>query len=148
MLVSALLVSSAFAQKKISTDIVVVGAGGSGLAAAVEALEGGARVVLLEKAPSLGGNAQFVEGMAAIDNEMARRDNVLFTPDMAYQRIMEYGHWKNNAALVRRFTLESGKDIQWLQQRGTKFERVATPFRAILIGSGTRTVIEVMVLTT
>lgn len=117
---------STFAQKRISTDIVIVGAGGAGLSAAVAALEGGANVVLLEKAPVLGGNTRWVEGLSAIDSQMMREDNVLLTADMAYHLIMDYGHWKNNAALVRRFTLESGKIIEWLQQRGTKFERVAT----------------------
>ena len=45
------------AQKTITTDIVVVGAGSSGLAAAVQAAEKGAKVVLLEKNPFVGGNS-------------------------------------------------------------------------------------------
>ncbi|GIO35475.1 hypothetical protein J41TS12_03360 [Paenibacillus antibioticophila] len=38
------------------TDVVVVGGGGAGLAAAVSAAENGAKVILIEKSPSLGGN--------------------------------------------------------------------------------------------
>ena len=37
-------------------DVVVVGAGGAGLSAAVRAAEEGARVIVLEKMPMIGGN--------------------------------------------------------------------------------------------
>ena len=39
-----------------SADVVIVGGGGAGLAAAVSAAQSGAKVVLIEKAPALGGN--------------------------------------------------------------------------------------------
>ncbi|MGT2785211.1 flavocytochrome c [Streptococcus merionis] len=42
--------------KTYETDLVVVGGGGAGLAAAVRALQEGKRVVLVEKFPALGGN--------------------------------------------------------------------------------------------
>ncbi|MBI2318027.1 MAG: FAD-dependent oxidoreductase, partial [Betaproteobacteria bacterium] len=38
-----------------SCDVLVIGAGGAGLAAAIEAAAAGARVVLLEKNPRPGG---------------------------------------------------------------------------------------------
>lgn len=43
--------------KQLETDVVVVAAGLSGLAAAVAAAEAGARVIALEKAPITGGAA-------------------------------------------------------------------------------------------
>ena len=39
-----------------STEVVIIGGGGAGLAAAVSAAEKGAKVILIEKAPALGGN--------------------------------------------------------------------------------------------
>lgn len=42
--------------RSISTDVLVVGGGRSGLLAAIEAAEGGARVVLVEAEPELGGS--------------------------------------------------------------------------------------------
>ena len=42
--------------KSVTTDVVVVGAGGAGLAATMSAHQNGAKVILLEKLPQIGGN--------------------------------------------------------------------------------------------
>ena len=42
--------------KSLKTELVVIGAGGAGLCAAVTAAEGGASVILFEKAPAVGSN--------------------------------------------------------------------------------------------
>lgn len=41
--------------KDLNTDLLVVGAGGSGMAAAIEAKEKGLNVILIEKLPMIGG---------------------------------------------------------------------------------------------
>jgi len=46
----------ASAKVEKNVDVVVIGGGGAGLAAAVSAAQGGAKVILIEKAPALGGN--------------------------------------------------------------------------------------------
>jgi len=48
--------------KTESADIVIIGAGGAGLAAAVEAQESGAKIVVLEKMPMVGGNTTRATG--------------------------------------------------------------------------------------
>jgi len=50
----------------VNADIAVVGAGSAGLAAAVTAAEGGAKVVILEKMPFAGGSSNFAEGVFAV----------------------------------------------------------------------------------
>ena len=41
--------------KDANTDVVVVGAGGSGMAATIEAKRKGLKVILIEKLPMIGG---------------------------------------------------------------------------------------------
>ena len=55
-----------------SADVIVVGAGGAGMAAAVSALEKGASVILVEKTSMIGGNTLLCGGaMNAADSEWA-----------------------------------------------------------------------------
>lgn len=50
------------ADQEIDTDVVVVGAGGAGLAAAVRSIQHGEKVVILEKFPQIGGNTSRAGG--------------------------------------------------------------------------------------
>lgn len=61
----------------VDTDVVVVGSGMAGIAAALSAQENGARVALVEKLPFWGGVSQTVRGYFAIatdDSEKAVND--------------------------------------------------------------------------
>ena len=103
------------------TDVVVIGSGVSGLAAAVTAAEGGAKVIVFEKQRSLGGTSNFFDGMFAVESEMQRERYITYSRDEAFKRIMEYSHWRANARLVRAFVDESGGTISWLQEKGVEF---------------------------
>ena len=50
-------------KKEFTADIVIVGGGGAGLSAAVTAVQGGASVILIEKAGFLGGNSIVAGGI-------------------------------------------------------------------------------------
>ncbi len=56
--------------KAETKDVIVAGAGGAGLAAALTLAEGGAKVVVFEKMPFAGGSFLFVEGTFAVESEM------------------------------------------------------------------------------
>jgi succinate dehydrogenase/fumarate reductase flavoprotein subunit len=65
----------------IETDFVVVGGGGAGLAAASEAARLGLKVVVLEKAPALGGTtALSVGSIMAAESDQQRRAGIRDTP--------------------------------------------------------------------
>lgn len=103
------------------TDIVVVGSGAAGLAAALTAAEGGARVDVFEKQRSPGGTSNFFEGTFAVESDMQRERYITYSRDEAFKNIMEYSHWIANPRLVRAIVNESGATIAWLQKQGVVF---------------------------
>ena len=65
-----------------TTDVVVMGGGGSGMAAAIAAAERGARVILLEKNPHLGGTTRLSVGsITASGTRFQRAAGITDTPD-------------------------------------------------------------------
>ena len=107
------------------TDVIVVGGGGSGLAAAVEASSHGVAVTLLEKRPQLGGTTGIAVGSftaactslqraASVEDRTAwhRQDIARFTP---------HRESKNNTSL-RAWLAENAADtLEWLLAMGVEF---------------------------
>jgi fumarate reductase flavoprotein subunit len=114
------------AQEILNTDIVIVGAGAAGLAAALAAAEGGAKVVLLEKAGHTGGSGNLASGMFAVESELQRQRYIAYSRDQAFTAMMDYSHWRANPRLVRTFVDESSSTIAWLQKLGVEFMDVTT----------------------
>jgi len=102
-------------------DVVVIGSGVSGLAAAVTAAERGAKVIVFEKERSLGGTSNFFDGIFAVESDMQRDRYITYSRDQAFKNMMEYSHWRANPRLVRAFVDESGGTISWLQEKGVEF---------------------------
>ena len=105
----------------VATDIVVIGSGAAGLAAALTAAENGARVMVFEKQRSLGGTSNFLEGVFAVESPMQRERYITYTRDEAFKHIIEYSHWRANPRLVRAIVNESGSTISWLRDQGVEF---------------------------
>jgi fumarate reductase flavoprotein subunit len=108
----------------IETDIVIVGSGASGLAAALEAAQGGARVAVFEKQSAIGGTSNFFEGIFAVGSAMQKEKYIAYSPDQAFKNFMEYNHWRVNARLVRSLINRSADTIGWLRNRGVEFLEV------------------------
>jgi fumarate reductase flavoprotein subunit len=108
-------------QEAIETDVVVIGSGGCGLAAAVTAAEGGAKIIVLEKERSLGGSSNFFEGTFAVESSIQREKYITYSRDEAFKNFMEYSHWRADPRVVRAFVDESAETIAWLQEHGIEF---------------------------
>jgi fumarate reductase flavoprotein subunit len=103
------------------TDLIVIGSGATGLAAAVTAADGGAKASVFEKQRSLGGTSNFFEGTFAVESDVQRKKYVSYSRDEAFRNLMEYSHWRANPRLVRTFVDESAATIVWLQRLGVEF---------------------------
>jgi len=107
----------------IETDVVVIGSGGAGLPAATAALEGGARVVIVEKRGVTGGNAPFANGIFACESPLQRKLMVDVPKDEVYKNAVEWYHYDwINPRLLRAYINKTGDTIRWLMDKGVEFE--------------------------
>lgn len=92
-----------------SRDIIVVGAGGCGLMAALVGARMGARVLLLEKTDKPGGGtALSSKGIRAAGTRMQRAVGVEDSPHQYAQDIMRRNNNESDVALTRRLAEQSG----------------------------------------
>lgn len=106
-------------------DVIVVGGGGSGLAAAIEARSLGRRVVLLEKNPRLGGSTAWSVGsISATNTRHQLREGIL---DSADDHFDDLGLFCERTGLpdnlrLRRILIDNVSDtFRWLESMGVVF---------------------------
>jgi fumarate reductase flavoprotein subunit len=106
----------------MKADLVVIGGGGAGLAAALAAAENGCKnVVVLEKTAAVGGNTARADGLFAIESPTQRAEGVEGTRDEMFRRATVWAQWKNDARVVRAYVDKSGDTIRWLGEKGLGF---------------------------
>lgn len=112
---------------KKTCDVVVVGGGGAGFCAAMRANELGKKVILLEKAPAIGGSAAMARGIGAV----GARDQLGdprggFTSAQLLRDWMEQTNYLANFALIHTYLKNSGATVDWLQDLGCRLDYVGT----------------------
>lgn len=110
--------------KRLDTEIVVVSAGTAGLAAAVTAAEKGAKVIVFEKASTVGGSGNMARGPFAVESRLQRMRKIPITREEAFKFHMEYTHWRVDARLVSEYINKSASTIDWLEKLGVEFDDV------------------------
>jgi 3-oxosteroid 1-dehydrogenase len=102
----------------VETDIVVVGTGAAGLAAALAARESGASVVLLEKTNVVGGTTAISGGVIWVPNNRQMADAGLRdSRDDAIGYIERMAEGRGDRALIERFVDESVGVVTFLEER-------------------------------
>ncbi|MFC1864171.1 FAD-dependent oxidoreductase [Thermodesulfobacteriota bacterium] len=114
--------------KHVETDIVIVGAGGAGLTAAVTAAEKGAKVIVIEKGRKPGGLSAMAGGLFAAESPVQKRLRCDVSKEEIFKLYMEFTHWKPNPRVVRAFIDKSGDTIQWLEDKGVVFEHICSNY--------------------
>ena len=114
------------AEKTIDTEVVIVGAGGAGMTAAIMLKQAGVDFVILEKMPYVGGNTtKATGGMNASETHYQKEQgiedsNALFAADT-----MKGGHALNDASLVAVMTNSSAGAIDWLDTIGAALPKIS-----------------------
>ncbi len=106
-------------------DVVIVGAGGAGLSAALSAHEAGADVVVLEKMPIPGGNTILASaGMNASETKFQTAEGIEDSNELFIEETMAGGYEKNDKALVEFLANNSGAAIDWLDSYGIELSNL------------------------
>ena len=110
---------------EIDTDIVIIGGGGAGLAAAIESAAMNRRVHLLEKESSLGGSTAWSVGsISAAGTTLQKRQGIVDSPDAHYEDMELLGaHYANrdNPGLRRVLVDNVAETMEWLMSLGLVF---------------------------
>lgn len=103
-------------------DVVVVGSGAAGLAAALAAQEQGAKVVVAESESVVGGASRLSAGMMiGADTQLQRAAGLNDDPDGLYHEYIFANQFLIKPGIARRIARDSGPAIDWLVELGVRF---------------------------
>lgn len=112
--------------EEAQADVVVVGGGASGLAAAAAALESGARVIVLEKAPHTGGSAALSAGIVTVASTDIQKASGLPADSAGLAKLWLEDQKRSvkgapanlpDAAQVEALVKQSAETVDWLTKK-------------------------------
>ncbi|MBK5266644.1 MAG: FAD-dependent oxidoreductase [Acidimicrobiia bacterium] len=109
-------------------DVVIAGAGGAGLAAAIEAAEAEARTVVFEKQGKIWESSTAINvGMVAFaGTDVQQRLGIEDSSELLYQDLLAVGNNKNDPSLVRAYADHQLDTYRWLKDIGVRWAEIAT----------------------
>src|SRR5438477_3895735 len=116
----------------VSVDVLVIGSGASGLAAAVSANRAGARVALAAKGSLQSCNSAKAQG--GIQAAFGDDDS----PEQHAEDVWQSSHETADRRLVRVLTGEAPSAIKWLEELGVEFTRENGGYRLAKCGGASR----------
>ncbi|MGE0629036.1 MAG: FAD-dependent oxidoreductase [Hyphomicrobiaceae bacterium] len=109
--------------KRFETDVAIVGSGGGGIAAGIEAREAGARTIVFEKAAEPGGAAIISGGGCLIVGSPLQKENgINDTPDLAFDDWVKWGGPSTDVVWARYYIEHTLHDLyHWAEGFGVKW---------------------------
>lgn len=115
------------------TDIVVVGGGIAGLAAALEAVDNGGEVILVEKMPILGGSTIRSGGkILAAGTDVQKSNGISDTADDFKNFLMKAGENQVDESYISLIAEKSNENIEWLIEQGVEFSDTIEPLHSTI----------------
>jgi succinate dehydrogenase/fumarate reductase flavoprotein subunit len=113
------------------TDLLIVGAGGAGCAAAIIARQNGAKSIISTKLRM--GDANSMMSQGGMQAAVPEKD----TPTRHYLDAMGGGHFDNKPDLVRALTEDGPEVVKWLEDLGVVWDKNPDHSMYVLHGGGT-----------
>ncbi len=110
-------------EQKLEVDVAIIGSGGAGIAAAIEAGGAGAKVVVLEQADTLGGTAIISGGGCMIvGTPLQESHGIHDTPDDAFEDWVKWGQGAADEQWARFYIEHTLHELYfWAEQFGVKW---------------------------
>ncbi len=103
-------------------DVVVVGSGAAGLAAAVSAAQAGAQVLVAEAEGVVGGSSRLSGGLTmGAGTRYQKALGIEDDADSLFHDYMQLNQWQVEAAVVRRLAEQCGPTVEWLGDLGVEY---------------------------
>src|ERR1700754_1811723 len=100
-------------------DVVVVGSGAAGLAAALSAAQAGAQVLVAESEGVVGGSSRLSGGLImGAGTRYQKSFGIDDDADAMFHDYMQLNGWNVDAGVVRRFAELAGPTVEWLRGPG------------------------------
>jgi len=107
---------------KQKTDVAVIGAGPSGLSAALRAAELGMKVCLFEKTNKTGGARNGGMGPFGAGTHIQEKYGIKnCTTKDAFDYFMDFNHWKINARIASEYVNNTAYTVKWLEEQGLSY---------------------------
>lgn len=112
-------------EMKDSYDLVIIGSGGTGMVAALQAKELGLSPVILEKMDKMGGNTNRASsGMNAAETDFQLQHHIVDSFEDFYQETLKGGGGLNNKEMLNYFTSHGALAVDWLADRGIELNDI------------------------
>jgi fumarate reductase flavoprotein subunit len=112
-------------QLKDKYDIIIIGAGGAGMSAALEAKASGMNPVIFEKMPVAGGNTtKSSSGMNASETKFQQEQGIKDSNDLFFDETLKGGRDTNDQEMLRFFVDNSASAIDWLDSIGIRLNNL------------------------
>lgn len=100
-------------------NMVVIGAGGAGLAAAVSAMQSGVeKILVLEKSPFVGGNSRMAGGHLVV-TKTDDKPGTVGTAEETFREVIRFHHYERvEPKLLRKFLDNTRGTVDWLEALG------------------------------
>ncbi|GGF79424.1 hypothetical protein GCM10010912_25540 [Paenibacillus albidus] len=106
--------------EQLSADVIVVGAGASGVSSAVSAADKGAKVIIIEKTATIGGASNLSWAGKFYNSSAAVSSGLKVNVEKEISDWIVNNHWRVDAAAIRQYVTKSGATYDWLNQKGYK----------------------------
>lgn len=104
-------------------DVVIIGSGFAGLAAAIEAKQFGSSVLVLEKMTIPGGNSAISGGLLAVaGSPLQATEGIVDSPELMFRDMLAAGMGINHPELTKIVAEKSPEVLQWTESLGVKYK--------------------------